>query len=62
MIELPIITVDRTNDGEQLFIIHNYIRQDNKVVLTKEEAALLLVKLYDFLNGKNEFEVNKKTK
>lgn len=58
MIELPVITVDRTNEREPLFILHNYIRQNSKVVLTKDEAALLLVKLYDFLNGKDEFEVN----
>lgn len=50
-IEAPIVTVDDFYNDEKTLIIHNYINMKNKMVLNKEEACLLLLELYKFVNS-----------
>lgn len=45
MIEAAIVEID----GE-LLILHSHVNTKGKVVLNKEEAALLLIELYKFIN------------
>lgn len=58
-VEQPVVTVDKMDDENPLFVLHNYIRQNKLVVLNKSEASLLYIELHKFLT---DFEVNKKTK
>lgn len=50
-IELPIVTIDEFYNGEKTLIIHNYINEKGKMILTKEEATLLFVELYKFIKS-----------
>jgi hypothetical protein len=52
LIETPVVTVDNFYNEEKTLIIHNYINMKGKMVLNKEEASLLLLELYKFINGK----------
>jgi hypothetical protein len=45
-IEVPVVTID-----EKTLVIHNYINIRGKMVLNKEEASLLLLELYKFVNA-----------
>ena len=45
MIEAPVVEID----GE-LLVLYSHINSHGKVVLNKEEAALLLIELYKFIN------------
>lgn len=51
IIEAPIVTVDDFYNDEKTLIIHNYINMKGKMVLNKEEALLLLIELYKFVNS-----------
>ena len=44
VIEAPVVEVDK-----DLFILHSYV-SDGKVTLSREEATLLLIELYKFVN------------
>lgn len=50
-IEAPVVTVDDFYNEEKVLIIHNYINMKGKMVINKEEAALLLIELYKFINS-----------
>ncbi len=52
LIETPVVTVDNFYNEEKTLIIHSYINMKGKMVLNKEEASLLLLELYKFINGK----------
>ncbi|MCB1711578.1 MAG: hypothetical protein KDH96_03580 [Candidatus Riesia sp.] len=52
IIETPVITIDDFYNEEKTLIIHNYINIRGKMVLNKEEASLLLIELYKFVNSK----------
>lgn len=58
-IENPVVTIDKMDNESPLFVLHNYIRQNNVVVMNTTEASLLYIELHKFLT---DFEVNKKTK
>jgi hypothetical protein len=49
LIEQPVVSVDNFHNNEKVLVIHNYINQKGKMILTREEASLLLVELYKFL-------------
>ncbi|MCA9749591.1 MAG: hypothetical protein KC414_10845 [Romboutsia sp.] len=51
IIETPVITIDDFYNEEKTLIIHNYINIRGKMVLNKEEASLLLIELYKFVNS-----------
>ena len=51
IIEAPIVTVDDFHNAEKTLIVHNYINMKGKMVLNKEEASLLLLELYKFVNS-----------
>ena len=49
LIEQPVVSVDNFHNNEKVLVIHNYINQKGKMILTKEEALLLLAELYKFV-------------
>lgn len=51
IIEAPVVTVDDFYNDEKTLIIHNYINMKGKMVLNKQEASLLLIELYKFVNS-----------
>ena len=51
LIEAPVVTVDDFYSEEKTLIIHNYINMKGKMILNKEEASLLLLELYKFINS-----------
>jgi len=51
IIEAPVTTIDDFYNEEKTLIIHNYINMKGKMVLNKEEASLLLLELYKFINS-----------
>jgi len=51
IIEAPVVTVDDFYYDEKMLIIHNYINMKGKMILNKEEASLLLIELYKFINS-----------
>ncbi len=50
MIEQPCVTIDDFYNDKKCLIIHNYINQKGKMVLNKNEASLLFLELYKFIN------------
>ena len=50
-IEAPVVTIDDFYNDEKTIVIHNYINMKGKMVLNKEEASLLLLELYKFVNA-----------
>ncbi len=51
IIEAPVVTVDEFYNEEKTLIVHNYINTKGMMVLNKEEASLLLIELYKFINS-----------
>ena len=51
IIEAPVVTVDDFYNEEKTLIIHNYINMKGKMVIHKQEASLLLLELYKFVNS-----------
>ena len=51
IIEAPVVTVDDFYNEEKTLIIHNYINMKGKMVINKQEASLLLLELYKFVNS-----------
>jgi hypothetical protein len=51
LIEAPVVTVDDFYSEGKTLIIHNYINMKGKMILNKEEASLLLLELYKFINS-----------
>lgn len=51
LIEAPVVTIDDFYNEEKTLIVHNYINMKGKMVLNKEEASLLLIELYKFVNS-----------
>lgn len=49
IIEAPIVTVDDFHHEEKVLVIHNYVNTKGKMILTKDEASLLLIELYKFV-------------
>ena len=48
IIENPVVTIDNFYNTEKTLVIHSHISQ-GKMLLNKEEALLLLVELYSFV-------------
>lgn len=51
IIEAPIVSIDDFYNEEKTLVVHNYINMKGKMVLNKEEASLLLIELYKFINS-----------
>lgn len=51
IIESPVVTIDDFYNEEKTLTVHNYINMKGKMVLNKEEASLLLIELYKFVNS-----------
>lgn len=50
IIVAPVVTVDDYGNDNKTLTIHSYINKTGKMVLNEEEASLLLVELYKFIN------------
>lgn len=51
IIEAPVVTVDDFYSEEKTLVIHSHINAKGKMILNKEEAGLLLIELYKFINS-----------
>jgi hypothetical protein len=51
MIEYPIVTIDDFYNDEKVIVIHSHINLKGKMILNKDEASLLLLELYKFINS-----------
>jgi hypothetical protein len=49
--EAPVVSVDDFYHEKKTLIVHNYINIEGKMVLNKEQASLLLIELYKFVNS-----------
>ena len=49
MIEYPIVSIDNFYNDEEVLIIHSHINNKGKMILTKDEALLLIGELYKFV-------------
>jgi hypothetical protein len=50
-IEAPVVTIDDFYNDEKTLIIHSHINTKGKMILNKQEASLLLIELYKFINS-----------
>ena len=50
-IEMPVVSVDDFWNNEKVLIIHSHINNKGKMILSKEEAELLLIELYKFVKS-----------
>ena len=50
IIEAPVVTVDEFYNDEKTLIVHSHINTKGKMILNKQEAGLLLIELYKFIN------------
>jgi hypothetical protein len=50
IIEVPVVTIDEFYNDEKVLIVHSYKNEKGKMILNKQEAALLLIELYKFIN------------
>jgi hypothetical protein len=50
-IEAPVVTIDDFYNDEKVLIIHSHINTKGKMILNKQEASLLLIELYKFINS-----------
>ena len=50
IIEVPVVTVDEFYNDEKTLIVHSHINTKGKMILNKQEASLLLIELYKFIN------------
>ena len=49
-IEQAVVSVHQHSEiGKKVLVVHSYINYKGKMILTKEEAMLLLVELYKFV-------------
>jgi hypothetical protein len=48
-IEQPVVSVHDSGEQGPMLVVHSYINQKGKMILTREEASLLFVELYKFL-------------
>ena len=48
-IEYPVVTVEDFHNGEKMLIVHSHINLVGKMMLTKDEALLLIGELYKFV-------------
>ena len=48
-VEFPIVEIDDFSHEEKTLIIHSHINTKGKMILTKNEAKLLLIELYKFI-------------
>ena len=51
IIEIPVVTVDEFYNDEKTLIVHSHINTKGKMILNKQEASLLLIELYKFINS-----------
>jgi hypothetical protein len=50
-IEAPVVTIDEFYNDEKTLIVHSYINRAGKMILNKQQASLLLIELYKFINS-----------
>ena len=51
IIEYPIVEIDNFSHDEKVLIVHSHINMKGKMVLTKDDASLLLIELYKFITN-----------
>lgn len=51
MIEQPVVTIDDFYCDEKVLVVHSHINLKGKMILNKDEAALLLIELYKFIKS-----------
>jgi hypothetical protein len=60
-IEHAVVSVHQHSEiGENVLVVHSYINYKGLMILTKEEAMLLLVELYKFVKNEDKTEKEEK--
>ena len=60
-IEQAVVSVHQHSEiGEKVLVVHSYINYKGKMILTKEEAMLLLVELYKFVKMEEDKKADDK--
>jgi len=60
-IEQAVVSVHQHSEiGEKVLVVHSYINYKGKMILTKEEAMLLLVELYKFVKMEEDTKADDK--
>ena len=50
-IEQPVVSVHDSGEQGPMLVIHSYINQKGKMILSKDEASLLFLELYKFIEN-----------
>ena len=50
-IERPVVSVHDSGEQGPMLVIHSHINQKGKMILSKDEASLLLLELYKFIEN-----------
>lgn len=50
-IEQPVVSVHNSSEEGHMLVIHSHINQKGKMILSKDEASLLLLELYKFIQN-----------
>lgn len=50
-IEQPVVSVHDSGEQGPMLVIHSYINQKGKMILSKDEASLLFLELYKFIQN-----------
>ena len=50
-IEMPVVSVHDSSEEGPMLVIHSHINQKDKMILSKDEASLLLLELYKFIEN-----------
>ena len=48
--EKPVVSVDEFYNDQNVLVVHSHITDKGRMILNKEEAQLLLIELYKFIN------------
>ena len=48
--EQPVVSVDEFYNEQKVLVVHSHINSKGRMILNKEEAQLLLLELYKFIN------------
>jgi hypothetical protein len=62
MIEQPVVSIDEIYNDERVLVIHSNINHNGKMILNKEEASLLWLELYKFINKDYENNISNYTR
>ena len=51
VIEEPIVTIDYLSNDNKVITVHSHINNKGKMVLNQDEAKLLLIEIWKFVNN-----------